>query len=108
MEYKLNKVDLDVRQRIEDSVRDGVVHRKDEISIKKDGGNSEGKSKNEFSKSLKKAKQQNKRDKGNKRNKQDDKILIEAVKMKVVNIEASIENKDKENITSGRFLDTKR
>ncbi|WP_186429876.1 hypothetical protein [Clostridium sp. BSD9I1] len=108
MEYKLNKVDLDVRQRIEDSVRDGVVHRKDEISIKKDGGNPEEKSKNEFSKSLKKVKEQNKKDKENKRNKQDDKILIEAVKMKVVNIEASIENKDKEIITSGRFLDTKR
>ncbi|MBM7869458.1 hypothetical protein JOC70_000927 [Clostridium pascui] len=105
MEYKLNKVDLDVRQRIEDSVRDGVVHRKDEISIKKDGGNPEGKSKNEFSKSLKKAKQQDKEDKENKKG---NKILIEAVKMKVVNIEASIESKDKESLTSGRFLDTKR
>lgn len=105
MEYKLNKVDLDVRQRIEDSVREGVVHRKDEISIKKDGGNPEGKSKNEFSKSLKKAKQQDKKDKENKK---DNKILIEAVKAKVVNVEASIESKDKENLTSGRFLDTKR
>lgn len=105
MEYKLNKVDLDVRQRIEDSVREGVVHRKDEISIKKDGGNPEGKSKNEFSKSLKKAKQQDKKDKENKK---DNKILIEAVKAEVVNVEASIESKDKENLTSGRFLDTKR
>lgn len=105
MEYKLNKVDLDVRQRIEDSVREGVVHRKDEISIKKDGGNPEGKNKNEFSKSLKKAKQQGKKDKENKK---EDKILIEAVKMKAINVEASIDSKDKENLTSGRFLDTKR
>lgn len=108
MEYKLNKIDLDVRQRIEDSVRDGVVHRKDEISIKKDGGNPEEKNKNNFSKSLKRVKEQNKKDKENKKNKQEDKILVEAVKMKVVNVEASIDGKDKDNLTSGRFLDTKR
>lgn len=108
MEYKLNKIDLEVRQRIEDTVREGVVHRKDEISIKKDGGNPEGKSNNEFSKSLKKINDEDKKDKDNKKNKKENKISVEAVKMKVVNVEASMESKDKESLISGRFLDTKR
>lgn len=108
MEYKLNKIDLDVRQRIEDSVREGVVHRKDEISIKKDGGNPEGKSKNNFSKSLKKVKDEEEKDKNDKKNKKENKISVEAVKIKVVNVEASMESKDKESLISGRFLDTKR
>lgn len=108
MEYKLNKIDLDVRQRIEDTVRDGVVHRKDEISIKKDGGNPESKNKEGFTKSLRRAKNEDKKDKDNRKNNKENKISVEAVKMKVVNVEASMESKDKESLTSGRFLDTKR
>ena len=36
MEFKLNKIDVEIRQRVKDTTKSGVVHRKGSISINKD------------------------------------------------------------------------
>ena len=36
MEFKLNKIDVEIRQRVKDTTKSGVVHRKDSITVNKD------------------------------------------------------------------------
>lgn len=93
MEYRLNKVDMEVRQRIEDTTREGMVHRKKEIKIEKDA--KDKKKEKEFKDELKKYK-----------GKKSNVILIQAEKVEEVDVEAV---KYEGNAPSqGRFLDVKR
>ncbi|WP_027625838.1 hypothetical protein [Clostridium lundense] len=98
MEYKLNKIDTDIRQRIEDSTKEGLVHRKQEIEINKDS-NKHSKREN-FSDELKKH---------SKKNAQKSKrLFIQAEKIDEVKVEGYINEDEKNNFSSGRFLDIKR
>ncbi|WP_125152130.1 hypothetical protein [Clostridium rectalis] len=99
MEYKLNKIDTELRKRIEDTTKEGLIHRKKEIIIKKDGHKREKDKSEDFRNSLKRYSKEKKDNK---------KFFIEALKVENVKVEAFIEEKDKQNTSTGRFLDIKR
>lgn len=95
MEYKLNKVDMEIRQRIEDTTREGMIHRKKEIKIDKDAkGKKEDK---DFSDELKKYKGKNKKV-----------ILVQAEKIEEIDVEAVRYKSEENSLSRGRFLDVKR
>ncbi|WP_050606977.1 hypothetical protein [Clostridium niameyense] len=99
MEFRLNKIDTDVRQRIEDQTKEGKVHSKKGISVQKDKKQRQGKNNDFYSKVKKNLK--------NKKNK----IKINAVKYSANNniaIEATKENKDEIFILKGSIIDTKK
>lgn len=94
MEYRINKIDTDLRQRINDITKEGKVHGTKSISINKDAQEQKKKNK-EFKKYL--SQQRNK-----------DKLLVEAVKSENVEVEAYKEGSDAEDSAKGVFLDTKK
>ena len=99
MEFRLNKIDMDLRQKIQDETSEGKIHRKKEILIentdykeKKEKNNKEKENK-DFKDIVKKSK----------------KITIDTVKFKSYKVDAEKDislNKSKSNI--GVFLDTKK
>lgn len=94
MEFKLNKIDTDLRQRVNEITKEGRVHGAKNISISKDV--SEDKKKNkDFKQYL--SQQKNK-----------DKLLVEAVKSENVQVEAYKEGSEAEDGSKGVFLDTKK
>lgn len=62
MNFRINKIDLELRNKVKETTKSGVVHRKGKISINSiDKGNEQNK--RDFSKELKKAaKKKNKED----------------------------------------------
>lgn len=99
MEFRLNKIDTDVRQRIEDQTKEGKVHSKKGISIQKDKKQRQGKNNDFYSKMEK-----NLKDKKNK-------IKVNAVKYSDKNnigIEATKEDKDETFLFRGSMIDTKK
>ncbi len=36
MEFKLNKIDVEIRQRVKDTTKSGIIHRKESITVNKD------------------------------------------------------------------------
>ncbi|GAA0724329.1 hypothetical protein GCM10008905_18060 [Clostridium malenominatum] len=95
MEYRLNKVDMEVRQRIEDTTREGMIHRKKELKIDKDA--KDKKEDKDFSDELKKYKGKKKKV-----------ILVQAEKIEEIDVEAIKYKGEENNLSRGRFLDTKR
>lgn len=96
MEYKLNKIDIDVRQSINSETREGKIHSKKGISVNKDKNrdNKDGQSK-EF-----KLPQSTKNGKY---------IVIEAEKKNDIKIDATIEDKEFKKVTStGVFIDERK
>lgn len=92
MEYRLNKIDTDLRQKINDASREGLVHGTKNIQINKD-------------------KQQEKRDNKNKKLKpysKENKIEIEAVKTENIQVEGFKEKVSAEDSSKGYFLDIKK
>lgn len=98
MEFKLNKIDTEIRQKIQDNTKEGLIHRKQEVKINKD--TNKDKRDRDFSNQLKKY--------SKKKSDKNKKISIEAEKINEVDVEAFIYEDDKENLSSGRFLDLKR
>ncbi|SHE57647.1 hypothetical protein [Clostridium fallax] len=102
MEFRLNKIDMDLRQKIQDETSEGKIHRKKEILIE----NTDYKEKKEKNK-------KNNKEKENKDFKdivkKSKKITIDTVKFKSYKVDAEKDislNKSKSNI--GVFLDTKK
>jgi abortive infection bacteriophage resistance protein len=94
MEFRLNKIDTELRQVVNEATKEGKVHGNKEVStINKDGRQNKQDDKNNFKKQLDEKKEK--------------KIVVEAVKTKEIDIEASKEDSIP-NLTFGRFLDTKR
>lgn len=94
MEFRLNKIDTELRQAVNDAIKEGKVHGNKEVStIDKDGKQNKQDYKNNFKKQLDEKKEK--------------KILIEAIKVKEIDIEASKEDSTLDS-TFGRFLDIKR
>lgn len=94
MEFKLNKIDTELRQQVQDSTKEGLIHRKKEIIINKD---SKEENKEKFQQSLKKYSKKNTK-----------KLSVTAEKIEEVIVEAFIDNDSKKEATRGRFLDIKR
>lgn len=94
MEFRLNKIDTDLRQRINNVTKEGKVHGAKNISISKDV-KEQKKNKQEFKKYMEQ--QKNK-----------DKLLVEAVKSENVQVEAYKEGSEAEDLEKGVFLDTKK
>ncbi|NEZ45867.1 hypothetical protein FDF74_01420 [Clostridium niameyense] len=94
MEFRLNKIDLEVRDRIKEQTKSGKVHSKTNLSIEKDKG--QGNSKQEtFKEKLKKNK----------------KIKVKAVKYfgkQDLNINATKEEIEGKSSMAGYIIDTKK
>lgn len=91
MEFRLNKIDTELRQVVNKATQEGKVHGNKEIStIDKDAKQNKQDNKKNFKKQL-----------------EEKKIVVEATKPKEIDIDASKED-SMPNLTYGRFLDTKR
>lgn len=94
MEFRLNKIDTELRQIVNEATKEGKVHGNKQLSsINKDGRQGKNNNSESFQEQL------------DKRTKE--KILVEAIKIKEVNIEASKDDYIGD-LAQGRFLDTKR
>lgn len=101
MEYKLNKIEPEVRQRVKETTSTGKVHTKSGIAINKDSKNKKHDNGENFSSELEKQRGKNKN-----RNK----FSVEAVKVDEVEISAykeEVENVDKYEI-KGHILDVRK
>ncbi|MDP4145951.1 MAG: hypothetical protein Q8936_15930 [Bacillota bacterium] len=92
MEFQLNKISLEVRQRINDRTSEGKVHRKGKINIRKYTENDDSSSNDEGA--LPKKRNTNK-------------IIIKAEKSRKIEVNAFLDE-EKNNLEMGRFLDIKK
>ncbi|MBU3159060.1 hypothetical protein KPL37_04715 [Clostridium frigoris] len=96
MEFKLNKIDVEIRQRVKDTTKSGIVHRKGEISVNKDRNpknNSE--TYEEFKGKISKYKKKHK-------------ITVGAYKNAQYDVQVFKETLEKEQKIIGNFIDTKK
>ncbi|WMJ81306.1 hypothetical protein RBU49_03350 [Clostridium sp. MB40-C1] len=102
MEYRLNKIDTELRQIVNDATKEGKVHGNKGVAKvgkdKKEQSNNKNKQhkkkdEEEFERELKKY--------------SNGKILVDAVKTNEVEVDA-FKGKEAEDSLHGRFLDTKR
>lgn len=91
MEYRLNKIDTDLRQKINDSTKEGQVHAAQNIAVNKDKKENKGK-----------------KDLKLQRYNKSKKLIVEAVKADNIEIEAFKENPDRGNETKGNYIDIKK
>ena len=96
MEFKLNKIDVEIRQRVKDTTKSGLIHRKELISVNKDRNHKDtSQSYEEFKDKLFKYKKEHK-------------ITVKAYKNQQYEIEVFKENLEKEQSNIGHFIDTKK
>ncbi|AWI03669.1 hypothetical protein [Clostridium drakei] len=99
MEYRLNKIDPEVRQRVKDTTKPGKVHNKTGIAINKDNKDRNKKNQGDADFGSKLEKQRNK-----------NKISVDAVK--VDEMQVSVYKEDVENLSKdeikGNILDTRK
>ncbi len=96
MEFKLNKIDVEIRQRVKDTTKSGVVHRKDTITVNKDRDPKDNsKTYEEFKGRIKKYKKKHK-------------ITVGAYRNAQYEIEVFKETLEKEQKKIGNFIDTKK
>jgi hypothetical protein len=96
MEFKLNKIDVEIRQRVKDTTKSGVVHRKDSITVNKDRNPKDNsKSYDEFKGKLMKYKKNHK-------------ITVGAFRNNQYEVEVFKEGLEKEQEAMGNFIDTKK
>jgi uncharacterized protein YicC (UPF0701 family) len=97
MEYKLNKIEPEVRQRIKETTSSGKVHTKTGITINQDNKNKKNKDSSDFNSELEK-------------HKNEKKFSVDAVKVDEVEISVykdEVENSDKDEI-KGHILDVRK
>lgn len=92
MEYRLNKIDTDLRQKINDDAREGLVHGTKNITINKD-------------KQEEKKKKQNYKLEYQDENK---KLVIDVVKAENVEVDAFKEKIENKEAFKGVYLDAKK
>ncbi|HEY8889410.1 MAG TPA: hypothetical protein VIM70_04090 [Clostridium sp.] len=96
MEFKLNKIDVEIRQRVKNTTKSGVVHRKDSITVNKDRNpRDNSKTYEEFRGKLLKYKKNHK-------------ITVGAFKNTQYDVEVFKETLEKEQRSIGNFIDTKK
>jgi uncharacterized protein YcbK (DUF882 family) len=92
MEYRLNKIDTDLRQKINDDTREGLVHGTKNITINKDKQKEEKKNRNYKLEHYDKNK----------------KLMIDAIQTENVEIDAFKEKVEAEEGSKGVYLDVKK
>jgi hypothetical protein len=96
MEFKLNKIDVEIRQRVKDTTKSGVVHRKELISVNKDKESKDNSGTyEEFKDKLLEYKKNHK-------------ITVGAFKNVQYDIEVFKENLENEQRSIGNFIDTRK
>ncbi|NFO98154.1 hypothetical protein FDC62_08025 [Clostridium botulinum] len=94
LEYRLNKVDYELQQLVNDATKEGKVHgNKEAGKVNKDKKN---RNKKQYSEQLKKELSKQKKKK----------IIVDAIKVENIKVDAFRE-RDSKNLNQGRFLDTK-
>ena len=100
VEFRLNKIDTNLRQLVNDATKEGKVHSKQAITVNKDKDQEKGQEE--------KKKEKNSKEKFNlsKYSGIGRKIIVEAVKIENVEVEATKdEAAASENTYKGRFID---
>ena len=96
MEFKLNKIDVEIRQRVKNTTKSGVVHRKDPITVNKDRDPKDNsRAYDEFKGKILKYKKNHK-------------ITVGAFKNEKYEIEVFKETLEKEQNKIGNYIDTKK
>lgn len=96
MEFKLNKIDVELRQRVKETTKSGVVHRKDSITVNKNKNPSDNSNSYEdFKYKISKYKKKHK-------------IAVGAFKNTQYEVEGFKDIIDKEQNSIGSFIDTKK
>jgi len=98
MEYRLNKIDTDLRRKINEAASESKIHPKKEIQINKDKEQKSGQQQAQEYKKEYKDEKQNKIKK----------IIIDAEKTLNVNIDGFISDEKDSKLKKGMFLDTKK
>jgi uncharacterized protein (DUF2344 family) len=88
MEYRLNKIDTDLRQRINDATKEGKVHSKKEIVINKDTKKQKGYSLKRYNRKKK--------------------LIVGAVKPENIEVEAFKEGMKEKDLPKGTYIDIKK
>jgi broad specificity polyphosphatase/5'/3'-nucleotidase SurE len=91
MEYRLNKIDTDLRQKINDAAREGLVHGTKNVAINKD-----------------KQEEKKKKDYKLKHYDKNKKLVVDAVKAENVEINAFKEKVEINENSKGVYLDVKK
>ena len=96
MEFKLNKIDVEIRRVVKETTKSGIVHRKGEIAINKDREHKDNsKAYEEFSGKLLKYKKKHK-------------ITVRAFKDVQYDVHGFKETLENEQRNLGNFIDTKK
>lgn len=97
MEFKLNKIDTDLRQKINDATREGKIHSKKDLVIQKQE-NRKGKDEQmEFARQLKQYKKKNNKN-----------LTVKAEKIDEVQVDVYLERDPRTSIKRGLLLDTRK
>lgn len=98
MEFRLNKIDPEVRQKVNETTSAGKIHTKTGIVINKDSKKNKEDNEADFEEELKKQKKREKK-----------KISVEAIKVEEVQIPAYKEaDSSSEDENRGHFLDVRK
>lgn len=95
MEYKLNKIDTELRQRVNEITKEGKVHSKQNILISKDKKEQNKKNSRDFKSELIKYDAKGK------------KLTVNAYKTQSSDVEA-FRDEDEEDVSKGIFLDVRK
>lgn len=91
MEFKLNKIDTELRRQIQEVTKEGIIHHQDGVQINRDK-----KKEKEQKHQPKKFKQENK------------KLVIQVMKTETIEINAFQEDGDQELTAKGKLLDVRK
>lgn len=100
MEYRLNKIDPELRQRIKETTKSGKIHNKAKIAVNSDSKNKDKKGGADFNSELEKQKKE--RDKNKK------KFTVEAIKIEEVQVPAYKEAELSKDEIKGNLLDVRK
>ncbi|MBC8062821.1 MAG: hypothetical protein H7Y18_19490 [Clostridiaceae bacterium] len=93
MEFKLNKIDPELRARINASTKEGKIHKQDShLDVNKDRADGE----------------KNKKSYSSNEQKSGNTLFVEAIKIKDINIEVFVDSDDEKRFSKGIILDIKR
>ena len=96
MEFKLNKIDVEIRRRVKSTTKSGVIHRKESISVNKDRNpNDNSNSDEDFKYKISKYKKKHK-------------IAVGAFKNTQYEVEVFKDTLEKEQQKTGNYIDTKK
>jgi hypothetical protein len=92
VEYRLNKIDTDLRQKINDAAKSGKVHGAKNITVDKDKNKKNNEQKGNNSGSYKKL----------------NKLIVDASKVENIQVDAFKESSQTKDKTKGNYLDIKK